>query len=278
MFDNIPFYKMHGLGNDFVIIDAREQLIPLPSNQIRLIAHRKEGVGCDQVIVLEPSTKADLLMRIYNANGEEVGMCGNALRCVGALVMSHEQKEECQIELITGIRHVSYSDDQLIKVNMGQARFGWQDIPLSHEMNTMPLDLQVDQFEKPYAISVGNPHLVFWVEDANQINLTDLGEQLENHDYFPEGINVEIAQILDQHTILMRVWERGVGLTDACGSGACAVAMASYKAGKTKNDVIVYMPGGTLKIEIDETDTIFMSGPATLTFCGTIILDPQIEQ
>jgi diaminopimelate epimerase len=277
MFDNIPFYKMHGLGNDFVVIDARDKAIHFEPNQIRHIAHRKEGIGCDQLILLEPSKVADLFMRIYNADGSEAGMCGNALRCVGAFVMNQAQKKDCRIELLSGIRDIIHEGEDGIKVNMGKASFDWDKMPLVSEMPTNPLDLEIAGLSKPYAVYVGNPHLVFWVEDVNAIDLEDLGVKLERHPNFPEGINIEIAQILDPHTILMRVWERGVGLTDACGSGACAVAFASYKAHKANKEVVVYMPGGDLKIEIDDKDQIFMMGPAVLSYYGSLILNPDYK-
>ena len=278
MLNEIPFYKMHGLGNDFVVIDGREEKLSFEPSEIRHIAHRREGVGCDQVILLEPSSKADLFMRIFNANGDEVQMCGNALRCVGAMIMNQAEKNDCKIELVSGVFDILHDGDYGIQVNMGKPSFDWEHIPLSSEMKTNPLDLEINGLSKPYALSIGNPHLVFWVEDVNEVNLEDLGEKLERHPNFPEGINIEIAQVLDPHTILMRVWERGVGLTEACGSGACAVAYASYKAKKINKDVIIYMPGGVLKIEINEKDEILMTGPAVLSYYGKLILNPEMPE
>lgn len=270
--NQITFLKMHALGNDFVIIDKRKNELTPDENTIRHLADRREGIGCDQVILMEACTQTDIFVRIFNADASESGMCGNALRCIGMIVMEEKESNKCTIRLSSGDYTVIRAESDEYTVHMGKGSFDWKTIPLASKNMTAPLDYEIEQLGKPYALSIGNPHLVFWVDDINAYDIDKIGEFIQQDSLFPEGMNVEIAQILDPNTIFMCVWERGVGQTPACGSGACAVALASFKAGKTHRDVHVYMPGGVLKISITEQEEVMMTGPVMVTFFGSILL------
>lgn len=264
------FTKMHGLGNDFVILDGREQDLPaISARAAAMIANRTTGIGCDQLILLEPSARADFRMRIYNADGGEVEACGNASRAVALL-----HGEPAQLETDGGVIALSPRADGFgASVDMGVPKFGWEDIPLDYPMDThtMPVSWgETEQFlENPIAVNVGNPHVVFFVEDPGAIDLEILGPRIEHDPLFPQRINVNIAQIESRNAIALRVWERGVGETRACGTGACATAIAAIKRGLVDRCVAVTLPGGTLQIEWDVKDRIQMSGPAQESFRGS---------
>lgn len=259
------FHKMHGLGNDFVILDAREDPLSMDEPLARAVAERRTGVGCDQLIVLEPSNRADLRMRIWNHDGIEVESCGNASRCVVALTNAKT--------LETGggmVRGTEYGGD--IEVEMGEPRFHWNDVPLSYAINTNPLPMAWGELEHPIALSVGNPHLVFFVENADTINLDELGPRIEHDPAFPERVNVNVAEVREDG-IRLRTWERGAGLTRACGTGASATAVAAIQAKRVQSPVTVTMPGGTLTIDWAPGEPIKMRGSATYVFRGEINLE-----
>ena len=259
------FHKMHGLGNDFVIFDAREAPLEIDAGRARAIADRRTGIGCDQLILLEPSDTADLRMRIFNADGGEVEACGNAARCV-ALLQGGETLIETRGGMITG----SAADDEA-SVDMGTPHFAWQEIPLAYPVDTAAMPVGWEELQNPAAVNVGNPHVIFFVEDADTVPLERLGPQVENDPLFPERVNVNAASV-EGGMIKLRVWERGAGLTQACGTGACATAVTAIRRKLASSPVEVRLPGGSLSIEWTPGGSIRMSGAATHVFTGEIAL------
>lgn len=261
----IPFIKMHGLGNDFIVLDARDA--PLPPVTGRLAAalgDRKTGIGCDQLILLEPSQQADVRMRIFNADGSEVEACGNATRAVGILL-----GKPATIETLGGMLATKPADAG-IAVDMGEPRFDWQAIPLAYPLDTLALPLGWEDLENPVAVNVGNPHVVFFVPNTAAIALDRLGPLIEHDPLFPARVNVNVATIRSPGEIDLRVWERGVGETRACGTGACATAIAAMRRGLVeRGTVTVHLPGGALRIGWGPDNRITMTGPATESFRGT---------
>ena len=268
----IPFRKMHGLGNDFVVIDARTRALPLSARRAAALANRTTGIGCDQVIVLEPGHDADVRMRIFNPDGGEVEACGNASRAVG-LLLAGEHGGETRIETLGGTivarHHADGTDADAISVAMGQPRFAWNAVPLAYAMDTLAMPVGWEDLEHPVALNVGNPHVVFFVPDIDAVDLARLGPLIEHDPLFPDRINVNVAMITGPDAIGLRVWERGAGLTRACGTGACATAIAAMRLRLTGRRVVVTLPGGPLTIAWDASDTIIMTGPATTSFEGT---------
>jgi diaminopimelate epimerase len=268
------FVKMHGLGNDFVILDGRGSALPeMTSKAAAALADRTRGIGCDQLIVLERSDSADFRMRIFNADGGEVEACGNASRAVALL-----HGEAARVETGGGMIALSPGTDGMsASVDMGMPRFEWQEIPLDYAIDTAAIPVSWGEdgqvLENPVAVNVGNPHVVFFVEDAGAIDLATLGPLIEHDPLFPERVNVNVAQVENCGTINLRVWERGVGETRACGTGACATAIAAMKRGLVDRKVAVTLPGGTLQIEWDANDRIQMSGPASESFRGSFDWD-----
>jgi len=256
---------MHGLGNDFVILDAREDPLEVSSEMARAIADRRTGVGCDQLIVLEPSDVAALRMRIWNADGGEVESCGNATRCVVALTGA------ASIETSGGLLEGAAIDDE-VEVTIGEPRFAWDDIPLAYAIDTAALPMAWESLEGPMALSVGNPHVVFFVDDLDAVPLAKVGPEVENDPIFPERINVNVAEI-GGDGIRLRTWERGAGLTLACGTGACATAVAAIRTRRATSPVKVTMPGGTLTIAWAPGEPIRMRGSATHVFSGELDLE-----
>jgi len=255
------FHKMHGLGNDFVIIDARACPLDMPRARARAIADRKHGIGCDQLILLHNSKVADVAMRIFNADGSEVEACGNASRCVVALL-----KQDLQIETQGGIISGRLSGND-VTVAMGEAKFDWQDIPLAFAMDSASLPLAWEELANPMAVNMGNPHAVFLVKDADAVDLARLGPIIEHDAAFPERVNVNVASV-DGNEIRLNVWERGAGLTGACGTGACATAVAAIRRGKVQSPVIVHQTGGSLTIAWTPGQAVIMTGSATYVFTG----------
>jgi diaminopimelate epimerase len=259
------FHKMHGLGNDFVIVDAREKPFEVTPALAQAIAHRRTGVGCDQLIVLEPSPTADLRMRIWNNDGGEVESCGNATRCVVQL---------------TGVGKIDSAGGLLegaqlggeVEVAMGEPRFRWDDIPLAYPMDTASLPMAWGELEHPMALNVGNPHVVFIVPDARNVPLDELGPRIENDPAFPQRINVNVATVVGGR-LKLRTFERGAGETLACGTGACASAVAAIATKRAQSPVSVDMAGGTLTIGWAPGEPIRMRGGATHVFDGEFDLD-----
>jgi len=259
----LRFRKMHGLGNDFVVLDARESAIAIDEARARAIADRRTGVGCDQLILLEPSDVADVRMRIWNADGGEVESCGNAARCIALL-----EGGEVTIETAGGIIRGS-ANGAAATIDMGAPRFGWEEIPLAYAMDTASMPVGWEELENPAAVNVGNPHVVFFVADAHAVDLARLGPLIEHDPLFPERVNVNVATI-EGDAIRLRVWERGAGLTLACGTGACATAVAAIRRRLVRSPVEVRLPGGDLTIAWAPGETIRMSGPATHVFTGEL--------
>jgi diaminopimelate epimerase len=268
---SIPFTKMHGLGNDFVVIDARKRPLALAPDQARAIAARHTGVGCDQIILMEapPDAAADIFMRIHNADGGEVGACGNATRCVAALLMAEEGRDSVRIATASGVLAAEGLAGGMVAVDMGRPSFEWRDIPLSQPEDTLHLELASGPLRDPAAVSMGNPHCVFFVDDAETAPIAALGPALEHHSLFPERANIGVAQVIDKGTIRLRVWERGAGLTMACGTGACAAAVAAHRRGLTGRRVETRLDGGALTIEWRGDDHVMMIGPVAVSFTGT---------
>jgi diaminopimelate epimerase len=268
----LPFVKMHGLGNDFVVLDARRAPLALNAGQVRAIADRRTGVGCDQLIVIEPpaAALADAFMRIRNADGGEVAACGNASRCVASLLMAEKNTEHVIIETAAGLLDAEVRGDSLVSVDMGRVSFDWRDIPLSKPADTLHLDVSAGPLRDGVAVNVGNPHAVYFVADAAAVPLEAVGPIIENHTMFPERTNVEVAEVLGPERIRLRVWERGVGVTRACGSGACATLVAAARRGLTGRNAEVVLDGGRLSIEWLKDDHVLMTGPVATSFSGTL--------
>jgi len=270
----IRFVKMHGCGNDFVIIDGRADLLELTPAQAASIADRHTGIGCDQLIVLQPPAPgADVFMRIWNPDGSEAGACGNATRCVADILFRESRGEVAAIRTISGDLPARRLPDGQIEIDMGPVRLDWQDVPLSHPMDTLRLPLSADGVAEPAACSMGNPHATFFVHDLAAIDIPRIGPVLEHAALFPQRANVGFAQILDPDTIRLRVWERGAGLTLACGSGACAALVNAHRRGLTHRRARVIVDGGALAIAWRDDGHVLMTGPATTAFTGTIDLD-----
>jgi diaminopimelate epimerase len=257
-----PFHKMHGLGNDFVIIDARSEPVGMTAPRAHAIANRRTGIGCDQLILLEPSGVADVKMRIFNADGGEVEACGNATRCVAMLL-----GKPAKIETKGGIL-ACRPQEASATVLLNPPVFDWEFIPLAMPMDTMEMPVSWEALERPMAVNVGNPHIVFFVADADTIELDRLGPIIEADPLFPEKVNVNVASITGSNSLKLRVWERGVGLTLACGTGACATAVAAIRSRRLFSPVTVSLPGGNLTINWHDGGAIEMEGPATHVFTG----------
>ena len=268
----IPFLKMHGLGNDFVVLDRRDGAPRLDAELARQLADRRFGVGCDQVIVLEPPTRddADVFMRIHNPDGGEAEACGNATRCIANLVMEETGAEIARIETVAGLLTGRRQDGgRVVSVDMGAPRLDWRDIPLAKAMDTLALPGSFAGYEKPCAVSMGNPHIVFFVPDAQAVALESVGPKIEHDPLFPARANIEFATIRADGSIDLRVWERGAGITLACGSGACATMVAAVRRGLTGRKAAIDLPGGRLEIEWREEDGhVIMTGPVALSFRG----------
>ena len=271
----IPFLKMHGLGNDFVVVDARGRAFAPDERLTRAIADRKTGIGFDQLIILEkPSAPgADLRMRIRNADGGEVEACGNASRCIAALAFGENGGERVVIETEGGIIEARPASGGRVAVDMGEARLGWRDIPLAREMDTLHVDLALGPLADPSCTNVGNPHATFFVPDAEAIDLATLGPPLEHHRLFPERANIGIVQVLGPARLRFRVWERGAGITRACGTGACAALVAASRRGLVERRAEVVLDGGTLEIEWRADGHVLMTGPVATSFTGSF--DPE---
>jgi diaminopimelate epimerase len=265
------FLKMHGLGNDFIVLDARKDALALTPEVTRALADRRTGIGCDQLIVIEPARNGGAaFMRILNADGSEVEQCGNAVRCVGDLLAREGGRAEIGVETPAGLIRVRPGADGLVAVNMGPAYLDWRQIPLARETDTLHVPLFGGPLEDAVAVSMGNPHAVFIVPDADAIDLATLGPALEHDPLFPQRTNVEVVSVKAPDRIRMRVWERGVGITRACGTGACASLVATARRNLTGRKAAVELDGGTLTIEWQEDGTVLMTGPVATSFVGTL--------
>ncbi|MEJ1159761.1 diaminopimelate epimerase [Prosthecomicrobium sp. N25] len=278
----LPFRKMNGLGNDFLVLDARCSPVNLSADEILRLADRQSGIGFDQMITLERSPAgADAFMRIHNSDSSEVAACGNATRCVAWLLMDESGSARATIETRAGLLYASDAGEpEMITVDMGEPRFGWQEIPLAEPFaDTRAIELQVGPIDAPIlhspsAVSMGNPHAIFWVDDVEAYDLGRIGPMLEHHPIFPERANISLAQVTGPESLILKVWERGAGLTRACGTGACAAAVSAARTRRTGRRVRVTLPGGDLLIHWRPEDNhVMMTGAVETEYTGTIDRD-----
>nr|WP_189640912.1 diaminopimelate epimerase [Amylibacter ulvae] len=261
--NGLPFLKMHGLGNDFVIIDARGAESPVTQQMARAIGERHFGVGYDQLAVLTDSLDADVDVAFWNSDGSTADACGNASRCVARLIMDETGDSSIVLRTGNGLLPAVDAGDGLISVNMGHPQLTWDTVPMSEDvdLNALPIE------GAPGAAGMGNPHCVFVVDDAEGVNLETRGPAIEHHPLFPQRTNVEFIEIKNRNTIRMRVWERGGMITLACGSGACAAAVVAHRKGLTERNVTIHLDGGELNIDWRDNG-VWMTGPTALVFQG----------
>ncbi len=269
---NRPFLKMNGAGNDFVVVEARSLPFAPEPALIRAIADRAGPSGCDQLIAIEASTRADAFMRIWNSDGGQVDACGNATRCVGWLLLEQNQADAAWIETNAGLIGVERAGTMKVRVDMGDPALDWWKIPLAEPVDTVSLDIKAEpNLAMPGAVNMGNPHMVFFVADVEALRIEEIGPGLEHHPLYPERANVGFAEIKAKDRMRLRVWERGAGLTKACGTGACAAVVAAARRGLTGRKVAVEMDGGELLIEWRESDNhVLMTGPVAFEFAGSL--------
>jgi diaminopimelate epimerase len=277
----ISYRKMNGLGNDFVVVDARARRIDFTEAQVRAIANRKTGIGCDQLIVMEKSSLADVKMRIWNAEGGEVESCGNASRCIADIVMTERGVDSASIDTKGGFLIGTRVGHLQVSIDQGKPRFDWDKIPLAEKFHdTRHIELQVGPIDAPLihspsVVNVGNPHCIFWVKDLDVVDLSRVGPMIENHPLFPERTNVELAHVVARDHVVVKVWERGAGLTQACGTAACAVMAAGYRIKMIDETCRVTLPGGDLHMAINtENGHIIMTGP--LAYDGEGEIPPEL--
>ena len=271
------FRKMNGLGNDFVVLDARQNSIAISETQARAIADRKSGIGCDQLIVMENSNFADVRMRIWNAEGGEVPSCGNASRCIADLIFDEKQTGQATIETLGGLLVATKAGERLVTIDQGLPKFGWAEIPLSEPFaDTRHIELQVGPIDAPHlhspsVVNVGNPHCIFWVNDLDVVDFSRVGPMLENHPMFPERANISLAKVVARDHVILKVWERGAGLTQACGTAACATMAAGFRIKIIDAKCKITLPGGDLFMGVNEANGhVLMTGPAAYDFEGTL--------
>jgi len=263
--NGLPFLKMHGLGNDFVIIDARDAESPVTESMARAIGERHFGVGYDQLVVLTKTDGADVDMVFWNSDGSLSDACGNASRCIARLVMGETGADATTLRTGNGLLAARMCDDGMISINMGQPQLTWNTVPLARDVDLIELPIE----GAPGAAGMGNPHCVFVVDDADNVDLVARGSMIESHELFPQRTNVEFIHIIDRQTIRQRTFERGAGVTLACGSGACAVAVVAHRKGLTDRAVTIQLDGGELHINWRE-EGVWMTGPTTLVFEGRL--------
>jgi diaminopimelate epimerase len=278
MSSQISFRKMNGLGNDFVVLDGRARKLAISEAQARAIADRKTGIGCDQLIVMERSDVADVTMRIWNAEGGEVESCGNASRCIADLMFDELKKDSATIDTKGGFLVAKKAAGaHMVTIDQGKPRFDWKDIPLSEPFaDTRHIELQVGPIDAPLmhspsVVNVGNPHCIFWVNDLDVVNLAKVGPMLENHPLFPERANISLAKVVARDHIILKVWERGAGLTKACGTAACATMAAGHRIKVIDATCRISLPGGDLFMAVNEANGhVLMTGPAAYEFDGVL--------
>jgi len=268
----IKFVKMHGLANDFVIIDLTKEMHLVDETFVKSIANRKTGVGCDQVILLNKSDKSDICMTIFNSDGSKAEACGNATRCVAKYICDNKNLKSCTIEFSGKVSRCKQIAESF-SCTMGKPSMDWSTIPLSKKMNCLELDYNILGLPKPSAVNVGNPHVVFFVENIEAISIDQLGPKIEYDSLFPKKVNVSFAQILNEDSVLLRVWERGVGKTESCGTAACATAYAAIKRNLVRGGRIkILFNHGNLIINLLKNDELEMIGDANLVFTGQFFL------
>ena len=271
-----PFLKMNGLGNDFVVVEARSAPFAPGAAEARAIADRGSGVGCDQIIAIAPSPTSEAFVRFWNADGDEIGACGNGTRCVAWLLMEASGRDEAVFETPAGTLRGRRAGEGVVAVDMGEPGLDWRDIPLAEPMDTRGVELQVGPIDAPVlhtpgCVSMGNPHVVFFVPDVASAPVREVGPMIEHHHLFPQRANVGFAQVVARDRIRLRVWERGAGETKACGTGACAALVAAHRRGLADRRATVECTGGELVIEWRESDGhVLMTGPVAVEFTGTL--------
>lgn len=263
--DGLAIMKMHGLGNDFVIIDSRGREAVTNAALARALGDRNRGVGFDQLAEIRSSDTADIDLDFWNADGSVAGACGNATRCVAELILSETGKDEIAIRTLRGTLQARRAEDGMVSVNMGVPQLAWQDVPLACDVDLQHLPVPGD----PVAVGMGNPHCVFVVEDAEAVDVAERGAEMEHHPLFPNATNVEFAEVRGRQDVRMRVWERGTGITLACGSGACATVVATHLRGLTDRSVRMQVDGGWLHLDWRE-DGVWMTGPTAHVFDATL--------
>jgi diaminopimelate epimerase len=268
----IPFRKMHGIGNDFVVVDRRRQPVAVSAAGVRAVAERRTGIGCDQVILIEPPIhpRALAFMRILNADGSEAAACGNAARCIAWTLAQETGEPRVFLETAAGLLEAHATSERRVAVDMGEVRAGWRDIPLARETDTDHVPLVLGPLADPVCTNVGNPHATFFVPDAEAVDLAELGPVLEHDRLFPQRANIGVAAVIDRATIRLRVWERGAGITAACGSGACAALVAAHRRGLAGRAATVRLDGGDLDISWRDDGHVVMTGPVALSFEGSV--------
>lgn len=272
-----PYVRMNGAGNAFIVVDSTRNKFQPGESEVRRLASPEAGLGgFDQLISIERAHDADAFMRVWNADGSLVETCGNALRCVGWLLLDGADTDQVVIDTLGGVARASRAGDLRVRVDMGEPRLDWTQIPLAEEMDTRGIELQVGPIDNPVvhtpgAVSMGNPHVVFFTDKQDDVFVRGTGSLIEHHPLFPEGVNVGFANVLDRQTIRLRVWERGAGLTLACGTGACAAMVASNRRGFVDRAATMILDGGELLVEWDEaTNHVFMTGPVEIERTGTL--------
>jgi len=265
--NNLEAYKMDGLGNDFIIFDNRKKSISLTKSQIIKISNRS-NIGCDQVIFIDKDKSSNAFLKFYNSDGGEISACGNGSRCVAYLLMKENNNKKISLRTKVGVLQAELNDKNLVSINMGQPNFEWNKIPLLKKMDNKNLEIKINssdgkEVKGGFSLSIGNPHVIFFVEDFNQFNLKEIGPKIENHSYFPEKCNVTLANIKSRKHVKVKVWERGAGLTKACGTAACATAVAGNINGHIKEKVDIEFELGKLSIFIDEKNNVHMKGPVS---------------
>jgi diaminopimelate epimerase len=276
---NQPFVKMNGAGNEIVVVDLRHAVgktAAIGEDEARAVAS-PAGTPFDQLMALYPprTPGTEAFIRIYNSDGSEAGACGNGMRCVASIVSDANGKSALTFETRSGILNAWKGADGLFTVDMGKPRFAWNEIPLAEEFrDTRAIELQIGPIDKPVlhspaVVNMGNPHAIFWVDNVNAYDLGRFGPLLENHPIFPDRANITLAHIVSREHIVIRTWERGAGLTKACGSAACAAAVAAARLKRTERKVKIALPGGELMIEWRADDHVLMTGPVAFEFNGT---------
>ena len=262
--NNLEAYKMDGLGNDFIIFDKRKKSISLTKDQIVKISDRN-SIGCDQVIFIDKDESNNAFLKFYNSDGGEISACGNGSRCVAYLLMKENNSKKISLRTKAGILHAELNDKNLVSISMGQPNFEWNKIPLSKKMDNQNLKIKINDIDGKEAIggfslSIGNPHVIFFVEDFNQFNLKEIGPKIENHSYFPEKCNVTLATVKNKKHIKVKVWERGAGLTKACGTAACATVVSGFVLKLNERCVDIEFNEGLLNIDWKKDNNIYMTG------------------
>jgi len=262
--NNLEAYKMDGLGNDFIIFDKRKKSISLTKDQIVKISDRN-SIGCDQVIFIDKDESSNAFLKFYNSDGGEISACGNGSRCVAYLLMKENNNKKISLRTKAGILQVELIDQNLVSINMGQPNFEWNKIPLLKKMDNQNLKITINSIDGKeviggFSLSIGNPHVIFFVKDFNQFNLKEIGPKIENHSYFPEKCNVTLANIKNRKLVKVKVWERGAGLTKACGTAACATAVSGAVLKLNERCVDIEFPEGLLNIDWKKDNNIYMTG------------------